>query len=184
MLANEVGLSTKVVSERHYYASQTKKSAGEVVKILKKKHCNISAKDLVNCFTKLNGREPEWHHSGFYKGKHGSTMGRTFFFSDEQISEIEEKFVEYKMLNNKIKIEHQQKIETKTKGFYYTWDYDYSGRYGKKRNHKVLNVYEGNELNKPKKFVELSDQEFEIAKQKIGEKYYGWDEPQINEFQI
>jgi len=35
MLANKIGLTTKVVSEQHHYASQIKKTAGEVAEILK-----------------------------------------------------------------------------------------------------------------------------------------------------
>ena len=75
-LANQIGLTSKVVSERHYIASQTKLTAGEASKILSKAlGIKVGAKELVESFKLIYNKEPEWHHSGFYK----STMGRTFF---------------------------------------------------------------------------------------------------------
>lgn len=83
MLANEVGLSNKCVSERHHYASQHKLTAGEagkrMTKALKEK---VSAKDVKSLYVAHYGREPEWHHSGFYRNTTGRTMGRTFFLID------------------------------------------------------------------------------------------------------
>lgn len=65
----------KVVSERHAEASNHGMlTAGQVAQILRRKFkIKIKAKDLRDF-------ADEWHHSGFYKGSAGSTMGRTYFF--------------------------------------------------------------------------------------------------------
>lgn len=84
-LANQLGLSSKCVSERHYAASQVKMTAGEAAKyITKRVGRKVLAKDVKAPYLAHYGREPEWHHSGFYQGGSGKTMGRTFFLSDEE----------------------------------------------------------------------------------------------------
>lgn len=182
MLANQTGLSSKYVSERHAIASQSKLTAGEAAKVLKKKGIVISAKELFNAFKLLKGYEPEWHHSGFYKGTKGSTMGRTFFFKDLEIEEIAERFNEIELKKNEIKAIEEKKKETIVCGFYYDWDYDYSGRYGKKTSFKVLHVYNGNELGIPKNFTKCTFEQFQEISKFIGKKYYGWSEPVIADF--
>ncbi|MDD5013648.1 MAG: hypothetical protein PHW73_00920 [Atribacterota bacterium] len=182
MLANQVGLSDKYVSERHAIASQSKFTAGEASKILKKQGINYSAKEVIKAYKLFHGYEPEWHHAGFYKNNGKSTMGRTFFFTESEIEEISTHQDEINQKFAQEIAENQKKSETIIIGFYYIWDYDYSGNYGKKRNHKVLAVYEGNELNIPKNFTSCNQLQFENAKSKVGRKYYGWDEPLISEF--
>ena len=184
-LAIQNGLSNKYVSERHHYASQEKLTAGGASKKLKKEGINLSAKETVEAFKLLNNCETEWHHAGFYKNNGKSTMGRTFFFSEEEINEIKERFAEIEVAKKQQEMEKERKSETQIFGFYYNWTHDYSGNYGKKRNHKILAIYRGSELNKPKNFTLLiSEKEFEKAKAKAkeGKKYYGWDEPDISEF--
>ena len=64
----------KYVSERHAEAkAEGKLTAGQVARILRNRDVKITAKELKRYAT-------EWHHSGFYKGSNGSTMGRTYFF--------------------------------------------------------------------------------------------------------
>lgn len=182
MLANQIGLSNSYVSENHYYASQEKFTAGEAAKKLKKLKIKVSAKEVVEAFKLIEGREPEWHHSGFYKGAHGSTMGRTFFFTEEQINGLAENWQKVAEKKAEIEAEVKRKCETIVKGFYFVWDHDYSGRYGKKVNFKVLKTYEGSELGLPKNFTELTPGEFLSAKLIEGKEYRGWDEPAKSEF--
>lgn len=83
------GLSDKYVSERHHYASQTKLTAGQAAKIISKEiNLKVSARDLVNKYVEIHGCEPEWHHSGHFKANGRSRMGRTFFFTDNEINEL------------------------------------------------------------------------------------------------
>ena len=183
MLANQVGLSNQFVSERHYYAKQEKLTAGDAAKIIRKSGISISAKEVVSSFKLLANRDPEWHHAGFYKGSGGSTMGRTFFFSNEDVEMIISRYSEIGAIIESQNANIEMKKQTTVKGFYYSWDYDYGGNYGKKRNFKVLKTYEGSELYIPRGFVSLSDSEFENAEEKAGKKYFGWDEPYKGEFQ-
>jgi len=78
----------KMVSERHQIASQSKMTAGQAVKALKKSGIQTNAKELVEVFELITGRYPEWHHSGFYSGK----MGRTYFFADYQVQDLAAKW--------------------------------------------------------------------------------------------
>lgn len=181
MLANQTGLSSKVVSERHHRASQheNKMTAGQAATELRKQGFQIKARELVKAWELLTGREPEWHHSGFYKSTSGSRMGRTFFFTTEQVQEVAERFSEIQELQAR-----QEEKEQKTvKGFFYVWDHDYSGKYGRKTNFKILQIYEGSAERTPRNFTEVTDQIiFENVKLEEGKKYYGWDEPTISEF--
>lgn len=184
MLANQIGLTEKVVSEKHYYASQSKYTAGSAAKIISKEiGQKVLAKELVHAYKLINGRDPEWHHSGFYKPKgKSSTMGRTFFFSEEDIDNMVTKWSEVGLKKMQIEVERQRKEETIITGFYYRWESDYNGYRGKRRNFKVLAVYEGNELNKPSNFTTCDREVFEKVRELAGKKYYGWDEPLISEF--
>jgi len=181
-LANQVGLSNKFVSERHAIASQTKYTAGEASKELKKMGVKASAKEVVEGYKLINRHEPEWHHSGFYKNGGKSTMGRTFFFTLEQITDLAENWSKASERKAEIEAETKRKQETTVKGFYYSWSFDYGGNYGKKRNFKILGIYEGSELSKPSNFTALNDEQFAKALLCKGKKYTGWDEPTISEF--
>lgn len=173
----------RYTSERFEAAAMSGKlTSGEAAQKLRKKGIKITAKELVEAYTLLYGREPEWHHAGFYKGGNGSTMGRTFFFTDEQVEEIKSRFSEIEILKSKKEVEIMIKKETIVEGFYFVWDYDYSGKYGKKRNFKVLKSYSGSELSKPNNFTPCNDLEFESVKKSEGKKYFGWDEPSLSEF--
>jgi len=181
-LANQIGLSNKYVSERHAIASQTKYTAGEAAKELKKLGVKATAKEVVESYKLINRHEPEWHHSGFYKNGGKSTMGRTFFFTLEQIEDLAENWGKVAERKAEIEAETKRKQETTIKGFYFSWSSDYGGNYGKKRNFKVLGLYEGSELSKPSNFTTLNDSQFEKAVTMKGKKYMGWDEPTISEF--
>lgn len=177
MLANQIGLTSKVVSERHYYASQTKSTAGDVAKRFRKSGYNVSAKEIVNLYKTITGREPEWHHSGFYGGAKNKTMGRTFFFSENDIEILK---ANVQSLNKKEN--NNQQIDIFVKGFYYIWDHDYSGRNRKKVNYKVLQAYEGSMSNVPKNFTHCTDLQYLNVLNNVGKRYYGWDEPKTYEF--
>jgi hypothetical protein len=177
-----VSITGKYTSVRHELAREAGKStAGEVAKylskILKEK---ISAKEVISAFKILEGREPEWHHAGFYKGNSGRTMGRTFFFDDDDIQNLIDNWQVYKQKNIQIQNENKIKAETKIFGFYYSWTHDYSGKYGRKVNYKVLGIYSGNALVIPKNFTEISEFDFEKIKNLSGTKYYGWTEPKLS----
>lgn len=183
-LANDLGLTNKVVSERHHYASQSKLKASEAAKQLSKLvGVKVSAKEIVSGYKTIHGREPEWHHSGFYKKANMNTMGRTFFFTDDEVTMLAERWVEIPIKTEQKEKESQVKRETIVKGFYFIWDSQRGAR-GRKVNFKRLQTYEGPELNTPSNFTRLSDVAFETAKTKEGKEYFGWDEPRINEFEI
>lgn len=179
MLANQIGLSNKVVSERHHFASQTKLTAGEAAKkISKSLKIKVTAKEVQAHCT-------EWHHSGFYKAGGKSSMGRTWFISFE---EVEKLIANWSTLKAELvarkeveEIEKQRLAAEITQGFYFTWDYDYSGSYGKKRNFKRLQWYSGSKLKAPKNMTETSVEFYEKNKE-VKRNYYGWDEPKITDF--
>lgn len=178
----------KCVSERHFYASQTKLTAGEAAKVISKNTGKkVLANDVKALFKAHYGREAEWHHSGFYNGSQGRTMGRTFFLDEEQVNELTEHYDE---IFAKLKETAQREAEeldrqksTIVQGFYWTWGHDYGGRYGKKRSYKVLQAYEGNEANKPVNFTPCSPEVMDKVKAAAGRKYFGWDEPSLSEFE-
>lgn len=185
-----VSVSGKWTSVRHELARlEGKITAGEANKYMKKAGIETTAKQIVEYYKVLNGREPEWHHAGFYKDKNKkSTMGRTFFFESEEVEELIENWQNIEIMKSQRQAEKeaetQRQIATQIKGFFYEWTSDYSGRYGKKRNYKVLRVYEGSEYCKPNNFTALNTEAgFENAKANIGKAYYGWDEPQRGEFE-
>ena len=93
MLAYQTGLSTKCVSERHVYASREKMTAGDAAKLLTKRlGTKVLAKEVKCLYMTHYGHEPEWHHSGFYRGSNGRTMGRTFFLSEEEVQVLADNF--------------------------------------------------------------------------------------------
>ena len=186
MLAYELGIN-KCVSERHIYASSRKLTAGEAAKKLTKLvGSKVLAADIKELYQMYYHCEAEWHHSGFYKGNSGRTMGRTFFISDEEVQELAEHYAELAQQRAdtaaRKEAEEKRQRETKVMGFYWTWDYDYSGNHGKKRNHKVLQAYEGDELHQPDHFTPCNAATLKRIKTVVGRKYYGWDEPKLEEF--
>lgn len=175
-LASHIGLTDKHVSERHYYASQNKLTIGQVAAKLRKQGNKVYAKGLLSLYKKIYNRDPEWHHSGFYKSQGGKTMGRTFFLNEKEITELSNN------LNLIIDTPKEKQIEIQVCGFYYDWDYDYSGYRGKKRNYKVLQAYRGSISNTPKNFTQCTEEQFLNVQKNEGKKYYGWDEPREYEF--
>jgi hypothetical protein len=175
-----VSVTGKYTSVRHELARiNGKLTAGETAKYLTKEiGSKIYAKEVVEAYKLLKGSEPEWHHAGFYKGSTGSTMGRTFFFNDDDL-----KF----LIDNWTKIPEveKQKIEEgfeTINGFYYEWESDMNGYRGKRRNFKVLKAFEGLKRNKPKNFTSCTQEQFYKVEQLEGKEYYGWDEPKLSEF--
>lgn len=188
MLATEAGLSEKLVSVRHHIASQHLKTAGEAAKLLSKAiGTKLTAKEVKTIYTLLFEREPEWHHSGFYnrpgKGSGKKTMGRTYFFKEEEIQEIITRWPEVTAKLEAIDADNARKAQTIVKGFFFRWEKGerkYKG--GPKRKVKVLDVYEGLEINAPRNFTACDDVTFANAKKAIGKTYTGWDSPSVQEF--
>jgi hypothetical protein len=125
---NGGGLSTaitgKYTSVRHAMAKASGKlTAGDAVKLLRKelKDRTIIKNDVLGAYNLLFGREPEWHHAGFYRNNSGrSTMGRTFFFNEEEILKLLENWGNLEFLKNEkekerlavLSIEEQKRVCT------------------------------------------------------------------------
>lgn len=182
--ANGGGLSHavtgKYTSVRHEQATRNpnKLTAGEAAKAMRKAGHKVAAKELRELYRLVFHKDPEWHHSGFYKGGNGSTMGRTWFYRQEEVDAI---------LNAIPKMEALKKAQEEVDnaevfGIYYSWDKDYGGNYGKARKFKRLEVYNGTEKHAPRGLVRCDKQQYEAAKAKVGQPYYGWDEPRLSEF--
>jgi len=141
--------------------NEEKRTAGQVAQSLRKKGHSIKANDIKEFCE-------EWHHAGFVPKK---GMGRTFYTkkSDEKILK------EFNEEQKRLKIASQTKIS----GFYYTWEREYTGSYGKKRNYKVCHFFEGTELQVPRNFTECTREEFEASSLYEGQKFYEWDEPHL-----
>lgn len=181
----QTGLYT---SERHEQARRDGKlTAGQAAAIIRARlGSKVSAKETVSAFGILFGCEPEWHHSGFYRPQGGrrKTMGRTFFFSIDQIEELISRWPEVAQRREEAATIEAKKATTMVKGFYYKWRQDYGGYRGKKRNYKVLQSYEGIEADAPRNFQVCSDEQHEAVKAAVGRAYYGWDEPTLSEFTL
>jgi hypothetical protein len=159
-----------------------KLTAGQAAaKVRKSLGLKISAKELVAGYKMLTGREPEWHHAGFYKPAAGGrkTMGRTFFFDDCDVELLISRWSEVETIKEVREVDHIRQIATNIIGYYYEWNYDYSGDYGRKKNYKVLRVFDGCEADKPKNFIACDRDLFDLAASIVGKKYYGWDEPTV-----
>ena len=176
-LANQLGLTNKVVSERHYFASQTNLTAGHAAKLITKAvNKKISAKDVKQLYMIYFRNEMEWHHSGFYKGATGKTMGRTYFISSDETQDIIDNFgTLYPVLE-----EQKKSAEEDVYAFYWTWENQGS----KRRPHwgKVLKTYEGKISCLPKNSTVCERKVYEVAKKAEGRIYTGWSEPKISEF--
>ena len=184
MLAYEIGVN-KCVSERHVYASSRKMTAGNAAKKLTKLvGSKVLAADIKELYLMYYHREAEWHHSGFYNDGSGKTMGRTFFISEEEVQELAEHYADLAQQRadaiSRKEAEEKRQRQTKVMGFYWTWDYDYN--HGKRRNYKVLQAYEGDELHCPNHFTPCNAATLKRIKTVVGRKYYGWDEPKLGEF--
>ena len=134
-----VSVTGKYTSIRHELAKfDGKLTAGESAKFISKKYSiKLSAKEIVEFYQLLNNRLPEWHHAGFFKKGSKARMGKTYFFTNDEIDYLIENYDKIQAKKDaKIKAK-QIAAETMIFGFYFVWDYDYSGRYGKKVNFKV-----------------------------------------------
>lgn len=144
-LANQLGLTNKVVSERHYIASQTNLTAEQAAKFITKAvKKNISAKEVRLLYEIYFKCDMEWHHSGFYKGSTGNTIGRTYFISPDETQDIIDNFDKlYPVLE-----EQKKSAEENMYAFYWTWKNQGSKR--RPRWVKVLNTYEGKRAYQPR----------------------------------
>ena len=86
----------------------------------------------------------EWHHSGFYKGATGKTMGRTYFISLDETQDIIDNFdTLYPVLE-----EQKKSAEEDVCAFYWTWENQGSSR--RPRWCKALKTYEGKRAYQPR----------------------------------
>lgn len=80
-----VNITGRYESNRHAIAKIEKVTFGDCVKFLKTKkggNLNISAKDLLSAWFRVNG-EPEWHHAGFLPKSYGGGMKKTYFMDNQ-----------------------------------------------------------------------------------------------------
>ena len=118
----------------------------------------------------------EWHHSGFYKGTTGETMGRTYFISPDETQDIIDNFdTLYPVLE-----EQKQSTEENVFAFFWTWKNQGSKR--RPRWCKVLKTYEGKRSSLPKNSTVCEKKVYDMAKKAEGRVYTGWNEPTISEF--
>lgn len=171
--------SGKFESNRHFAAKRDpgKLTVGQFVQ--KVKRLTKLDTDLINYLIYSNFNL-EWHHAGKLPKRYGGGMKKTYFINSDQIIDFCNNIDEYLKKREEKNIEIEQKKNTIIYGYYWVWDYDYGGRYGKKRWFKVLKFYSGSELDKPKNFSPLSKERYDQLKEKEGEEYYGYDEPRFS----
>lgn len=96
----------------------SKRTAGETAKWLKK-HLGIKklyAKEVVKGYKLLKGFEPEWHHAGFYRGGNGrKTMGRTFYFNDDDLAFLLENWEQIEVKNKEKEEKEKAEAERRSK---------------------------------------------------------------------
>ena len=176
-LANDLGLTHKVVSERHFLASQTELTAGEAAKLITKAvGIKVLAKDLKILYELQFKDEMEWHHSGFFSGTSKRTMGRTYFISPKDTQVIIDNF---STLYPSLK-DSKAKADENVYAFY--WEWFNCGSKRRQRWSKRLSVYTGKRTNLPKNSTECDIYVYQAAKMAEGRIYSGWDEPTISEF--
>lgn len=176
-LASDLGLTHKVVSERHYLASQTQLTAGEAAKFITKTiGKKVTAKELKDMYEDLFGCNMEWHHSGFYRGDSGKRMGVTYFISPKDTQSIINNFDElYASIEKKKSIADED-----VHAFFWKWC-----NYGSNRHPrwgKKLDVYTGKRSKLPKNSTICAKKTYEAALKHRGRIYIGYDEPSISDF--
>lgn len=175
----------KFASNRHEDARSDagKLTLGEATALFKRATKLESA--TVKSIIKSALPDMEWHHAGKLPKSFGGGMKKTYFLNAEEIVTIANNWESYKRKFEEIEIaeqaEYDRKLTTEVIGYYYEWGYDYSGAYGKKRNHKVVHTYRGAEMGAPKNFSPCTEEEFFGFKLIEGRKYYGWDEPSTSD---
>ncbi len=181
-LANELGLTSKVVSERHYLASLEKLTAGKAAAIISKAtKVKISAKDLHMIYEKVLNEEMEWHHSGFYSGSNGRTMGRTYFIDYDEVEDI---IKDFDRIYGEL-VALKKKADEKVYAICWMWDTERAGSYFKyKRYIKRLYVYQGTRNKLPKNAIECNESTYNAAKECEGRVYRGYDAPTLEEFMV
>jgi len=178
-MALSLNYTGKYTSENHQNAIDNGKlTAGETAKIVSKAvGYKLNVKSLNYLFFEMFGRNPEWHHSGFY----GKKMGRTYFYKQDEVQLLITNFALYE---SKIKAFDLTKTNLKAKelevvqGFYFSWSQDYGNAYGRKRNYKVLGWYQGIARERPNNFTPC-DVDYYATNCHIRKNYYGWESPTL-----
>ena len=151
----------KYVSERHAEASaEGKLTSGKIAGMLSKKFGKkITAKE-VKPFAS------EWHHSGFYQGNRGSTMGRTYFFAPN--TDLEKLYKEVcEARANAAEIAAEPEVER----YFFSAGFEKlhrQNRYQKAwRVFAIFEMIKCNSSNNAKK-TEISREDYEVLKQFAG----------------
>lgn len=157
----------KVVSERHAEAKDSGMlTAGQIAKLITKKFGEkIKAAEL-------RFYADEWHHSGFYKGNNGSTMGRTYFFKPPSEEHLQWLFDEVMRDRKEIaELEAEQDVE---RYFFETgFEKRYDGPRGRKRWQPIAKIKavccKPSEGMMNGKNMEISREDYELLKEHDGE---------------
>ncbi|HMG67889.1 MAG TPA: ATP-binding protein [Chitinophagaceae bacterium] len=84
MLVDHKAPGSNWLSEPHHYPDQGRPKADGSTRILSKKiNKETLPNQMATTYSLLNGQEPEWEHTGFYKGEPASNTGRTFLLDEE-----------------------------------------------------------------------------------------------------
>ena len=120
-----------------------KRTAGQVATSLRRQGHNIKA-------AQIKAICEEWHHAGYNPGT--GQMSKVYYtkLSNKEVLKAIE---DHKLFLIQEAEKQKELSRNMVTGFYWKWESDYSGRYGKKVNYKAVYFYSGNELNKPKNFV-------------------------------
>lgn len=166
-----IDITGKFESNRNALAklNAEKRTAGEVLKSLRKKGLTIFLKEIKPLME-------EWHHAGVLPKKFGGGMAKAYH------TKKSDKMILFELHKLDLEKEASKKLDdikrkNKIFGYYFVWDSDHSGRYGKKINFKVARFYKGSEFHKPKNLTVISRYRYNKLKHNEGEKFYGWDEP-------
>jgi hypothetical protein len=186
-----VSVSGKYTSVRHELARESGKlTAGESAKkISKELKIKVSAKEVVAAYETIHGCEPEWHHAGFYRNNRGrSTMGRTFFFSQEEVEELTARWNELAAIEDKkeaeriekqnaaekreaAKKEYLEKVDaiyrsriSERPKFFFTTKREMNGKYGwfdsSMKSYNLPEYYSGYEFKTQKQLNKFEDMSF------------------------
>lgn len=125
-------------------------TAGEAAKILSKKFkIKILARDIDNL-------TDEFHHAGVFKNHQNRLTGKKVkFFTLESVNSL--------TLNQILDNKNQK--NSIVKGWYITFKKVSINRYGKLAWKPFVSIYKGQQQSKPQHFHELSDIDFDHAKQ-------------------
>jgi len=167
-LANKT--TGKYVSERHAEAtSNGLLTAGQIAKKMRKIGMKVKAAEL-------KPYANEWHHSGFYKGSNGSTMGRTYFFRPN---------TDLRRLYEQVLADRQEtaRIEAEPDVERFFFVTRFRKRYGRRRGWQPVARFEAKMCKPTETFdnsTEISKKDYDLLKQFDGKDLYAYEN--VSEF--